>query len=546
MINVVAKIRSIDKCAGNYFLKSIFFSFWFKFFDIIPDIAIGLLINFAISRDRSFLVRIGLTNDLSTIYFIISVISLTFIASIVAQFFLSLSLKKSASIVHHRLKLNFCRSALYSPIRDTAAELHDRNQDIETIDVFIKSTLEELLKLTFSSILVGIVLAMIAPQFLFYALLPLPLTFVIAHLLNKKIAPHHAQIRQASNSMQQEINELITCLPTIRDFSIEERIFNKIHNQAVILDHRRDLSNRLASMLMPATRVLIYAAFIAIMFHGIILVWHNELSIGSFAAAVFLSRKFLQPFSFSGSLLNNYRKGLASLKNLNVPRNVDDLSPTSVTICRNSSPRVALRDVSFSYGDRKILHNVNADFLPGKVNVIKGITGKGKTTICRLLMREFARDSGAIFFNETNIDEFALPDWKRQTALVGQHPQLFMATVANNITLFSPLVDENLFQQSLLASLTAQFVDKLPKGCDSLIGARGIKLSFGQIQSIALARALYQNPRVLLLDEPTTGFDEARELLFIDALKTIIKDRVVIIASHSQNIINCADYLLEI
>lgn len=548
-MNVVAKMWSIDNDAGKAIVKSALWTFIFKLFDVVPDITIGLIINCAILKDQSFLSQLGFPSDVTTIIVFTAVILCAFVASNGAHYCIALELGKAATIVTYRLKMDLCQSILFSSYnREAAADKqHQKNHDIETIDFFIRRTYEEMLKIGFSSVVIGVILVCIAPQFLLYALLPVPITFYVAKVLNKKIEPHQDGVKHATKDLQRDIDELIACLPTVKDFAIEQRVLCAVEQKASFLRQTRHGSLSITSLLLPSTRIFIQIASLAIVVHGIFLVWHHEISIGALAAAIFLSRKFLQPFSSLGMVWNNYRKGTAALRDLDLRgANTNNLAVGDRRMDNCAAPSIVLSEVSFSYGNKKILHNLSFEFPAERINVIKGCTGRGKTTLCRLLTRDYAYDSGAIFYGSSTIDCFARADWKKHARIVTQYPQLFMASIHQNITLFAQEFDQARFAHALELSLMVEFVSRLPHGVDSVVGGQGVSLSLGQTQSLALARALYCDPKILVLDEPTTGFDDERELQFIRALKSIVKGRIVIITSHSQNIIKAADNLLEL
>jgi ATP-binding cassette subfamily B protein len=239
MINALLNICSIDREAKKRLQRGIAWTFIFKIFDIIPDILIGLIINLAILKDRSFLFSKGFANNLSTIYLFAGFILFAFIASNISQFFSTLEFKRAASLLQYRLKMKSCHSLLFQQEENISKKSEtltgiqrQKSLEIDKIEYFISRTLEEFFRILFSSILVGSILFYIRPQFLLYVLLALPFTYFFAVYLQKKLHPHNNNIKQTSKEIHHDIDELINCLPIIKDFCIEDRLYHKVNHKA--------------------------------------------------------------------------------------------------------------------------------------------------------------------------------------------------------------------------------------------------------------------------------------------------------------------------
>lgn len=552
MIGAILKIWSIEPTAHKHLFRAIVFTFLFKICDIIPEIVIGLLLNLAFHKERSFLCRLGFANDLSTVFLLGGVILLAFIANSCAHFFSSLQFKLAALKLTHRLKMDLCRYILFQP-DNQAFEEHEailakqsqKNLEIDAIGVFVSRTLVDFFRIIFSSIIIGLILFCIDFNFLFYVLIPLPMTLFFACFLQKKIAPHDNKIKQSIKALNKEIDNFVNSLTTIKDFGIEDRVYGRVESKASHLNHALLKKSSLSLALLPMTQVFIQVGFLAILIYAIHLVFINQITIGAFTVVIFLSRKFLFPFSFLGALVDSCEIGIKALKNMTTPINKRPID-SRLELKLEASKPIIFNKVTYSYKNNKILSDINFTFQSNKINVIKGCTGTGKTTLFKILMRKYSNDKGEIFYGDSKIDTYCAASWRKNIALVPQFPKLFQASIVNNITLFASQVDSQRLEDAMEKSLTKQFVDLLPSGIHAMVGASGLPLSGGQIQSIALARAFYKNPKILLLDEPTAGFDSEREWQFIKALQEIIKGRMVIITSHRKQMIEAADSLFEI
>jgi ABC-type multidrug transport system fused ATPase/permease subunit len=210
--------------------------------------------------------------------------------------------------------------------------------------------------------------------------------------------------------------------------------------------------------------------------------------------------------------------------------------------------RILLRDVTFAYADGpNVLEKVNLQLLPGKLTVIIGESGVGKSTLCDLCLRLRTPTAGSILYDDIPIGQLSEDFLRQASALVEQEPFLFEGTIRQNLLLSCPKADDDMLWQALAAAGAADFVRELPEKLDADVGQRGVKLSVGQKQRIVLARALIRKPRFLVLDEFTSSLDVEHESEIIENLMATAGDTIVLCATHRASIVAKADevYLLE-
>jgi ATP-binding cassette subfamily C protein CydD len=184
---------------------------------------------------------------------------------------------------------------------------------------------------------------------------------------------------------------------------------------------------------------------------------------------------------------------------------------------------------------RPALDRVSLTVAPGERIVLTGPSGAGKSTLVALLLRFLAPAAGTIAAGGEDIAAMDLPQWRRQIAWVPQQPYLFSGSAADNIALGQQAASRAAIIRAAELAGAAEFIDSLPRGFDTPLGERGLRLSAGQRQRIALARAFLRDAPLLLLDEPTAHLDPAGAGLVAAALETELADRTVILISHSQD-----------
>lgn len=207
---------------------------------------------------------------------------------------------------------------------------------------------------------------------------------------------------------------------------------------------------------------------------------------------------------------------------------------------------LVFEDVTFSYdGEELILKNVNLLFPRGKTTAIIGPSGSGKTTILKLLERFYCVDSGRILVGDIDAERIHLDDWRRQFGYVIQNSPLLSGTVRENILYGADreVTDEELNEVMELANIK-DIIDRLDNGLDSDIGELGMNLSGGQRQRIAIARAIINQPEILLLDEATASMDAINESEITESIKELMKGKTLIVVAHHLKTITSADQIV--
>jgi ATP-binding cassette subfamily B protein len=221
-----------------------------------------------------------------------------------------------------------------------------------------------------------------------------------------------------------------------------------------------------------------------------------------------------------------------------VPEPASPVHPGRVT------GRIELRDVSFKYGSRRILHNLNLSIEPGEMIGLVGPSGAGKSTIVNLICRFYDVTSGAILVDGSDLRSFPIAEYRRNIGMVLQEPYLFYGTIAENIAYARPHASRAEIIEAAKAGRAHNFILKLPDGYDSVVGERGQSLSGGERQRISIARALLTNPRILILDEATSSVDTETEREIQEAFENLIHGRTTIAIAHRISTLRRADRLV--
>lgn len=209
---------------------------------------------------------------------------------------------------------------------------------------------------------------------------------------------------------------------------------------------------------------------------------------------------------------------------------------------------IEFSNVSFHYGDRKrnALSGINLKVTAGKVIALIGVSGVGKTTLVNLIPRFYDPTAGKILIDGIDIREVTLASLREKIGIVSQETILFNDTVRNNIAYGRTDAGDDAIVNVAKAAYAHDFIIEMPRGYNTVIGEKGVRLSGGQKQSIAIARALLKNPPILILDEATSSLDTASEKMVQEALKNLMKDRTTFVIAHRLSTIQRADRIVVI
>ncbi len=209
---------------------------------------------------------------------------------------------------------------------------------------------------------------------------------------------------------------------------------------------------------------------------------------------------------------------------------------------------IKFKNVYFSYNEKmQTLKDINIDVKPGQIVAFVGPSGAGKTTITYLVPRFYDVDSGSVTIDGYDIRDVTIESLRRQIGMVTQDTYLFNDSIRNNLLFSNPSATEDEIFNVCKTANIHDMITSLPEGYDTIVGERGIKLSGGEKQRIAIARVLLKNPRIVILDEATSALDSVSESLIQSAIEPLLKGRTSLVIAHRLSTVMAADciYVVE-
>jgi ATP-binding cassette subfamily B protein len=275
----------------------------------------------------------------------------------------------------------------------------------------------------------------------------------------------------------------------------------------------------------------------------------GQLTLGAMLAIQYIIGQLNSPVEQLIGFIQQAQDAKLSLERLNEIHTLEneESKESNLQHCLPSDKSIHVSNVSFTYtgaGNEPVLQNINLLILEKKVTAIVGMSGSGKTTLLKLLLKFYENYKGDIRIGETNIKYISHRFWRSQCSSVLQDSYIFNDTIAKNITLH----DEQINQQQLIHACKVanilSYIESLPLGFNTKIGAEGIGISQGQKQRILIARAVYKNPEYIFFDEATNALDANNEKRILESLQSFFKNKTVVVVAHRLSTVKNADKIV--
>ncbi len=275
----------------------------------------------------------------------------------------------------------------------------------------------------------------------------------------------------------------------------------------------------------------------------------GEMTIGSFVLINTYLIQLYQPLNFLGMVYMTIKQGLVDMEQMftlmGVEAEVNDKPGAPVLVANAAGGEVRFENVHFGYRpDREILHGVSFTIPAGKRVAIVGPTGSGKSTISRLLFRFYDVTGGRILIDGQDIRDVTQASVRAAIGVVPQDTVLFNDTIRYNIGYGKPSADQGEIEQAARLAQVHDFVTRLPDGYDTMVGERGLKLSGGEKQRVAIARTILKDPRILILDEATSALDTRTEQEIQGAFRAVMSHRTTLVIAHRLSTVIDADEII--
>lgn len=377
-------------------------------------------------------------------------------------------------------------------------------------------------------------------------LFPLPFIAYLVFRVQDRMGHGFSLGNRAWAEITTILADTIPGIRVVKAFAQEEREVKRFKKANDRVLSTNDRVNKIWSFFNAVVVLLTDLGVLVVWLFGVYRVFHHSILVGVLTTFVAYISRFYARLDSMSRMVSATQRAAASAQRVfgildRVPKVAEATDPVHPGRLEG---RISIQNVSFRYGTRPILKNLDLAIEPGEMIGLVGQSGAGKTSLINLLCRFYDVSDGAILVDGTDIRRFPIGEYRRCVGLVLQEPFLFYGTIAENIAYGRADASRSEIIAAARAARAHEFILRLPNGYDSLVGERGQFLSGGERQRVSIARALLIDPRLLILDEATSSVDTETEREIQIALSNLIKGRTTIAIAHRLSTLQQADRII--
>jgi ATP-binding cassette subfamily B protein len=510
----------------------IFYSITNKLFDLAPPILIGAAVDVVVSKESSFVARLGVEDISSQLWLLALFTLIIWGCESVMDYLADVLWRELAQEVQHELRLDAFShlqtlELAYFENRASGDLMAVLNDDVNQLERFLDGGAHEIITLMTTIVVVGGLFVYLVPSIAWMALVPMPFVAWGSLYFQRKVAPRYQAVREQAGHVNAQLANVFGGIATVKSFTSEAHERARIEGASTEYSRRNQMAIRISSAFVPCIRMIIVLGFAAIMVYGGEMAIAGTLNVGAYSIRAMASvTRVLNVFEVEAQIVDG----------------------TSASLPEKVRGDISFEDVGFSYMERDpIIENFSLRIESGQTVGIVGSTGSGKTTLVKLLLRFYDCESGRILIDDIPIKELRLEDLRGSIALVSQDVFLVDGTVRDNVAYGTFEASDDEVRKAAQIAEVHDFIESLPKGYDTLVGERGQKLSGGQRQRISIARAVLKDAPIVILDEATSSVDNETEAAIQRALNRLASDRTMIVIAHRLSTVRNADniFVLE-
>ena len=449
------------------------------------------------------------------------------------------------------------RAMLFRHLQRLSLGFYERNRagviisrltnDVEAIDQLVTDGVTSLVQNSLTLIGTAIILFILDWRLALATCAVIPLMSLATAFFRKRSARAYAAVRERLGLLTATLAEDISGMRVVQSFTREQPAYDNF--RAVARRYRQSNMQTvvLNGIYFPVVDLLSSVALAVVLAYGGHLYFGGSLSLGTLFAFMLYVQNFFDPVQQLSQLYNTFLSATAALDKIigvldEEPEVVDRPGATELAQIHG---HVAFEGVRFTYGrGDEVLHGIDLDVPAGTTVALVGHTGAGKSTIAKLLARFYEPTHGRLTIDGVDLNDVTQSSLRRQLGVVPQEGFLFAGTVAENIAFGKPDATADEIVRAAQTVGAHDFVLRLEDGYETQLGERGTRLSLGQRQLVAFARALLADPRILILDEATSSVDIGTERRIEEALEVLLADRTSFIIAHRLSTIRDADLIV--
>ncbi|MFL6003979.1 MAG: ABC transporter ATP-binding protein [Nocardioides sp.] len=492
------------------------------------------------------------SGDTSVLFTIVAlVLGATLVQAVTRQAFLRLSGRVGQEM------LFTLRRRVFGHFQKLSPSFHDeytsgrvisrQTSDIDAIYEMLETGFDGLVTALLTLVGTAVLLLVLDLKLGLVALLCFPFLLWLTNWFRKASAKAYRKTREKVALVIVHFVESMGGIRAVQAFRREGRnqeIFDDVNDQYRLANLR---AFRLVAVFMPGIRLIGNITIAVVLLYGTYLAFNGEVTVGVLAAFLLYLRQFFEPMMEISQFYNTFQSASAALEKLSgvLAEEPTVAEPTSPVALHDPRGALQFERVRFEYvDDVPVIPGLDLTVPAGQTLALVGTTGAGKTTLAKLLSRFYDPDEGRILLDGVDLRSLDEATLRAAVVMVTQENYMFNGTVADNIRFGKPSASMDEVVAAARAIGAHEFIAALPEGYDTDVANRGGRLSAGQRQLVAFARAFLADPAVLILDEATSSLDVPSERLVQRALRTILAERTSVIIAHRLSTVEIADRVL--
>ncbi|WYJ96061.1 ABC transporter ATP-binding/permease [Enterococcus sp. DIV0212c] len=452
-------------------------------------------------------------------------------------------LRKDAFAHLNRLPLNYYDQTSHGNI------VSRFTNDMDNISVACSAVFNQLFSGLSVVIIAFFFMLKLSPILTAVVLISTPVIFLVNWVVAKSSQKNFSAQQKIVGEISGYVSEMVGNQKIVKAFQqeqVSQLRFEALNQQLYARGQKAQFSSSLTN---PLSRFIDHLAYLSIGLVGglLLLSGNSAITIGVISSFTIYSSQFSKPFIELSGITTQIQTALAGLDRtfeiISQPEEKPD--GKHAFVLTNVEGKVVFDHVDFAYTPTKpLIQDFNLTASPGETIAIVGKTGAGKSTLVNLLMRFYEVDSGQILIDGHNITQVTRDSLRKSFGMVLQDTWLFDSTIRDNLTYGNAEATDEQIEAAMKKAYIFDFVTRLPKGLDTMIGASGIKISEGQRQLMTIARTMISNPPMLILDEATSSVDTLTEKNIQDAFLQMMDGRTSFVIAHRLSTIKNADKIL--
>lgn len=521
-----------------------------KLCDIVPEILIGIAIDIIVNQKQSVIARvIGLQDPFQQLYLVGGLTATLWIFESIFEYCYLVLWRSIAQDVQHTLRLSTYAhmqklDMAYYENKTAGGLVTIINDDINNLEQFLSEGPNALIQLIINIIVMGGIFTYLSPTLALLTLLPVPFVLLVAFSFQNRLATLYSIVRDRVEALSSHIAGRLVGITTIKSYTSEQYELSCLSQESLAYKQDNHNASRVNAAYIPIVRMGILCGFIMSLIVGGCYALEGTLSISFYSVLVFLTQRFLWPFTTLTTITDMYEKAMASARRVfAVLKKQPEIIDGSEQLAQEKIQGALVFDhVSFRYSNGlEVFKNLSLE-IPAKSSVaFVGTTGSGKSTIIKLLLRLYDSSSGKITLDTIDIKKLTTQSLRQAIALVSQDVYLINDTIEKNIAYG---LENTSIQKIIDAAKMAEahdFIMQLPHGYKTVIGENGKNLSGGQRQRISIARAILKNPKIFIFDEATSALDNETEAAIQHSMTALAHDHTMIIIAHRLSTVRHVD-----